>query len=611
VADKKRLSFQGVRDALRSVGRLNPWIRGQRRTLWIAAGVSVAGIAAEVARPWPVKVVIDQVILGQTWSTLPESLQGEGARWTVLFIACGSLLVLAGLSGFFNYTRTVLLAQAGQRVVASLRNDLHHHLMQQSLNYHGRQRTGDLLVRVSGDAAMMKPLLADGIFDLVQQLLLAFSVLFIMLLLDPLLALAAALTIPTIAFVTKLYSDRLRAAATKQRKKEGKMAIAVGELLRSIPVIQAYSLQKEAAKRFSRQNKKSLKAGVAASRLEGAMSRWTELALASGTAVILLLGTWRVLAGSLTPGELIVTVSYVRMLYKPLRRVVTRLARLVKGSACVDRILEVMEAPLDLVPASDPIVVERARGEIHFQNVGYEYERGRPVLADINLTIPAGRHVAIVGRNGSGKSTLTSLVPRLRDVSSGEVMIDGVDVRKWDLASLRRQIAFAFQEAVLFDGSILENIRLGRTDASEAEVYEAARLAGVTSFVEEQPDGFDTAVGESGLALSGGQRQRVSLARTLLRDAPIVILDEPAASLDTETEILVSGELMASLRGQTVLCITHKLELLEEVDEIVLLDAGKLVDHGALLKLGGGAALNRYLGGAFGKSSRATGGSPR
>jgi ABC-type multidrug transport system fused ATPase/permease subunit len=289
------LTVKGVLKALGSMRRLGPWIRKQRKTLWIAVLVSILGIAAEVARPWPVKVVIDQVILGQSWSLLPESLQSPSSRWTVLFMACGALLVLAGLSGFLTYTRTVLLAQAGQQVVARLRMDLHRHLMLLSLGYHSRQRSGDLLVRVSGDASMMKPLLADGIFDLVQQLLMAIGVLCIMLMLDPLLALAAALTIPTVAIVTKIYGSRLRTAAKKQRKKEGKIAQAVGDSLRAIPVIQAFSLEKEAAKRFARQNKKSLKAGVAASRLQGAMSRWTELALASGTALILLLGTYKVI----------------------------------------------------------------------------------------------------------------------------------------------------------------------------------------------------------------------------------------------------------------------------------------------------------------------------
>lgn len=376
------------------------------------------------------------------------------------------------------------------------------------------------------------------------------------------------------------------------------MAVAVGELLRSIPVIQSFCLQKEATKRFARQNKKSLKAGVAAARLEGAMSRWTELALAAGVAAILLLGTKRVIDKSLSPGELIVLVSYVRMLYKPLRRVVTRLARLVKGSACVDRIIEVLETPLDLTLASDPFRKKRAEGAIRFHDVGFGYERLKPVLHDVDLTIPAGCHVGIVGRNGSGKSTLVSLVPRLRDTVGGRVMVDGVDVRDWDLKSLRQQIACVFQDAVLFDGTIFENVLYGRTDASKADVAEAARLAGVTAFVDELPDRFDTEVGEGGLALSGGQRQRVALARALLRDAPIVILDEPAASLDSETEILVSGEIMDSLRGRTVLWITHKVESLENVDEIVVFDGGRLVEKGTLAALRDSGALSAYFNGA-------------
>jgi ABC-type multidrug transport system fused ATPase/permease subunit len=255
-------------------------------------------------------------------------------------------------------------------------------------------------------------------------------------------------------------------------------------------------------------------------------------------------------------------------------------------------------------PPSQPFVLERARGEIRFHDVWYEYKADKPVLKGIDITIPPGRHVAVVGRNGAGKSTLASLVPRLRGATSGEVTVDGTDVRTWDLLSLRRQIAYAFQDAILFDGTILENIQLGRMDASEAEIHEAARLAGVTVFASALPEGFETPVGEGGLSLSGGQRQRVALARTLLRDAPILIFDEPAASLDSEAEILVTGELMKHLRGRTVLWITHKIDTIEGVDEILVLEAGSVVERGTFEELGGREGLRRHLGGPKWTSSR-------
>ncbi|MEW6745091.1 MAG: ABC transporter ATP-binding protein [Planctomycetota bacterium] len=580
-----RFEWARFRLTRRVFGRLQPWVRPHRKTLLLATVVLLAGVATDIARPWPIKLVVDQVILAQPLSWLPDWLAGNEHRIRLLTASCATLLILAALGGILAYWKTVLLAGTGQRVVARMRDSLHNRLLRMSLAFHGKHRSGDLLVRLTGDASMMNMLLIEGIFALGEEALMVGAVLLVMLLLDPVLGLVAGLVLPAVGLLMLFYGGRLKVAARKQRRKEGQIAAAVGESLEAVPVIQAYSLESVAAERFARRNKKSLKAGLAATRLEGAMSRWTEVALAGGTAVILLFGTHRVLQGRLSAGELIVLISYVRTLYKPLRRVVTRTARLIKASACGERILEILEAPIDLPEPAKPRVLTRARGDITFENVSFEYEPGRVALADINLEIAAGQRIGIAGRNGAGKSTLVSLVPRLRDPTQGKVRLDGHDLREFELRSLRQQVAYVFQRTALFDGTLLENIWLGRPEARQEEVLAVAQRAGVAQFAATLPDGLQTLVGEGGAALSGGQRQRISVARALLRDAPIVILDEFATSLDPEAEALVTRELLEWLEGRTLLLIAHKPESLELTDEVIVLEQGRIAARGRMSDL--------------------------
>ncbi len=558
--------------------RLSRYVRPFRSRLALGAGISGLVIGAGLLRPWPIKIVIDQVILGRHWSRLPSWLPGPEHPTRLLVVCVCTVLGLAALVGWLEFKKVIVLATVGHNVVARIREDLHDHLLDLSLAFHGRQRAGDLLIRMSGDTVMMRQLLVEGVFAFLQEIVLVLGVLVVMALLDPYLALISALVIPLVVFVMVRFGSRLRDAARQQRKKEGQIGAAITESLLTVPVIQAYSLADEAAKRFSGRNRKSLKAGLAATRLEAKMSGWTEVSLALGVALVLWVGTGKVVEGQLSAGELLVLLSYVRMLYKPLRRTVSSSSRLFKAAASGERVLEVLDTSVDLPEPAEPVAGGPTRGEVRFVDVAFSFHAERPVLRKVNLTVAPGEKVALLGTNGSGKSTLASLVPRLRDATAGRVEIDGHDVRDYALRQLRDGIAIVFQDTLLFDGTLLENVQLGRRDASPEEVVLAAERAGVVSFAKTLPDGVDTMVGERGTALSGGQRQRIALARALLRDAPVVILDEPTASLDAESEQGFRTDLMRTLSGRTVLLITHDRSLIESVDRVVTLVGGAIVE---------------------------------
>jgi len=579
----------GTREIFAIVKTLFPYLRRYRRTLIVALLASFGFVLAELLKPWPIKVVLDYVLsLGGEHHkshlpfALPAIFEGAHGRGPLLLAACVSLVVISIVGGLCGYARIILLATVGQKVMARLRQDLHDRLLGLSLDYHDQSSSGDLLVRLTGDVAAMKELLVEGLVEVVQQGLLIIAMITVMAFLSPSLTVITILVLPALAFVLSHFSLAIRRAAQKQRKKEGQIAAAVGESLTSIAVIQAYTLEPIASERFSRSNRKSTKAGLAATRLETKMSRMTEVVVAISSALIVGLGARAVTTGQMSPGDLIVFVSSVRSLYKPLRQLVARGAKLAKASACGERILEVLHAKpaIESAPGAQP--APRFAGEITLDHVFFSYGHETPVLHDLNVRLAPGTVTALVGENGAGKSSLASLIPRLRDPTAGRVLIDGQDIRELELTSLRNQIGLVFQKALLFDGTIEENIRLGRPDAGAGEVLEVAERAGVLEFTNRLDHGLNTRVGESGDKLSGGQRQRVALARALLRNPPILILDEPATALDPRAESLVTRHLLHELKGKTVLLITHRLEALEEVDEILVLEKGKIVERGRL-----------------------------
>lgn len=563
--------------------RLLPYLRPHRRLLAASSVLVLLTVAFELVKPWPLKVVVDQVLLEKPWALLPASLAGDGELLTGVAIA--AVLGLAALSGLTGYWSSVWLAKAGQRAVASVRAEALDALLAQSLAFHARHRTGDLLVRLGGDASSLRTLLVDGLFAVGREALAVVGTLAVVFVLDWRLGLATLAVLPLLGVAMAMTTVRLRRAARKQRKKEGELATSAHETIAAVAVIQAYGLQGAASATFGRQNRRSARAGLAAARLEGKLGAAAELAAALGIAFVLWLGVDSVRSGALSPGELLVVLAYVRAFYRPIRKGLGRSAAMVKAAAAAERVLELLDARSALPAPVQPRELPEVAGTLSLHGVQFVHGNGHVVLRGIDLTLRPGEHVALVGDNGSGKTTLAALLPRLWDPTGGRVCIDGVDVRELALSRVRELVAVVLQETLLFAGTLRENVRLGRPSASDAEVDAVCLRTGVDAIGARLPGGLDAPVGERGATLSGGERQRVALARALLRDAPILVFDEPTTGLDAEAEELLCNRVLPHLRDRTVLLITHSERLRRRADRVVRLQDGVL--HPGASSVGG------------------------
>ena len=559
-------------------------VRKRRRALVGGAFFGFVYAAARVAEPWPLKVVFDQVLLGKPARGIIGTLFTPfGSSPYAILGAAGLALGLIGLvRGVAYYYEDFLLSRAAQQIVYAIRTRLYRHLHRLPLAFHQQRKTGDTLVRLSSDIILMRDILVDAIVSLGTGLILLLMMVAVMALVDPLLTAVALLVMPVIFALAFFYGRRIRVNSQKQRKREGQVAAAMHEAISAMAVVQLHGAGEREQERFHEINRRSLKQGVAATRLEARMYRSVELTLAAGLGVMLSLGTIRALHGALTPGELIVFISYLRAAYRPLQRASKTVQRAAKALAAAERVVEVLEVKPALRDAPDARPAPPLRGEIAFERVDFAYRSGERVLHDVTFTIEPGRHVAVVGPSGSGKSTLLSLFPRLFDPAAGRVTVDGLDVSGLTLESLRSQVSLVLQESVLLGLSIAENIRYGCPDATDEEVEAAARAARVHDVVVGFPEGYDTVLSERGQTLSGGQRQRIALARALVRRTPILLLDEPTTGLDagTRTEIVsvLREELLRD--NTTVVIATHDSRLIQAADEVVVLADGRVAERG-------------------------------
>ena len=572
-------------------------VRKQRGRIAGGMACAVLYALARVVEPWPLKVVFDQVLFHKPAHGLllrPFTLLGRSS--TDLLTAAGIALALAGLvRGISYYYEDYLLSSAAQQIVYRIRSRLYRHLHRLPLSFHLRRSTGDLLVRLSADIVLLRDVLIDSVVNLGTGVIMLVLMLAVMLVVDPLLTAISLAVMPLILILTSLYGRRIRVNSKRQRRQEGQVAAAMHEALAAMDVVQLHGAAAREHERFAQLNRKSLKRGTQGVRLEARMNRGVEFALAAGTVVVLWAGTLRALQGAISPGELVVFISYLRAAYRPLRRASKSVQRSAKALAAAERIVEVLDTEPELIDAPDAREAGALQGRIAFERVSFSYGDGARVLRDISFTVEPGTTVAIVGETGSGKSSLVSLVPRLYDATAGSVHVDGEDVRRLTLESLRSQVSVVRQESVLFGLSIAENIRYGAPDASDEEVQLAADAAGLSEFAARLPDGYDTVVSERGASLSGGQRQRVAIARALVRQTPILILDEPTGGLDAPQQ----EELLAALRNlaaqPTTLLVTHDLRLVREADEIIMLEHGQIAAKGTYDELLAGSARFRRL----------------
>jgi ABC-type multidrug transport system fused ATPase/permease subunit len=547
----------------------------------MAALFGIGYILMRLLEPWPLKLIFDNVLLGRP---LPEPLAailpevGQGTLG-LLYILVASIVAIGLLGGFFYYSHRVLGAALGQGVAADLRLDLYDHIQRLSFDFHDRRRTGDLIVRLTSDIRMLRDALVSLPLALVEHMFLSIGMLVIMLLIDWQMALIALVLVPALAWLVRKYRRPMKRAIRKQREREGHLATIATETLGAVKVVQGFCREDHEIGRFGSQNKSSLRSGVKAARMEAKFKWSMDFGVALVTAIIVGVATHRILAGKLSPGDLIVFIAYLRIFARPFRRISRTMERMLRATAAGGRVLDMLQKEITVRDRPDGRKAKAISGAISFNHVWFAHRKDNWILEDINLEIKAGEHVAITGHTGSGKSTLISLIPRFYDVAQGAVCVDGRDIRDFTLDSLRKQITLVFQEPVLFAASIAENIAYGKPDASDEEVIDAAKAAGIHEIITRLPNGYETIVGERGGTLSGGQRQCVAIARAMIRNAPIVLLDEPTTGLDEKSANMVLAALERLMEGRTAVVISHDLPKLRNMDSIVVLENGRFIEQ--------------------------------
>lgn len=582
----------------RLIRRFAPFIRPYRALLGGSFAALFGTVGARLLEPWPLKLVFDGVIVVGAGALAGEGVEASGILGplasldpgTLLLASCIAVVAIATLRGVMQYASTVGFALLGNRVLTEVRAVMYEHLQRLPLSYHTKARGGDLTIRVIGDVGMLKEIVVTAFLPMLGNVVILLGMLAVMFWMNASLALVAVAIFPLFWLVSQRQGKRIHTASRAQREREGAMAATAAESIGAIKLVQSLSLEATFAKSFANANAKSLKDGVKIKRMTAALERTVDVLIAVATALVLWFGARLVLSSTLTPGDLLVFVTYLKNAFKPMRDFAKYTARLAKAAAAGERVMEVLDADLTVRDRPGAVDAHGARGTLRFDGVGFAYDAATPVLDDVSLEVPAGTSVAFVGPSGAGKSTVAGLVSRLYDPTLGSIRLDDRDLRDYRLRSLRSQISVVLQENVLFGGTIRDNIAVGVPDADEGAIRRAAQVAHAHEFIAALPDGYETIVGERGATLSGGQRQRIAVARAALRRTPVLLLDEPTAGLDEANERLVIESLLHVARGRTTVLITHDLAFAASADRIVYLEGGRVVERGApdeLLARGG------------------------
>ncbi len=561
----------------RTLGLVRPHLPGQRLLLLGGGALLLLEVGFRVLEPWPTKLVVDAVT-----RSLGADLPGTGPAASVQLLVALALATVSivGMRALCNFGATVSFALGGSRVATALRARVFDHVQTLSRGYHGSSRSGDLVQRLVSDVGRLQDVAITAGMPLLANVVTLVAMLGVLFWIDPFMALVAVAAILAFLLLSRRSGPEITHAARKTRRSEGDLASIAQETLAGMTHVQAYGMEADRARHFGGSNRKSLRDGVLAKRLAAGLERRTDVVVGVSTAAVLVLGGTRVLQGAMTPGDLVIVLTYLKTAMKPLRDMAKYTGRIARATASGERVADLLDVRPEIVSPERPAAPWRVRGEVTLSGVDLAYEPGVPVLTGTDLRVPAGEHVALVGPSGSGKSTVAALLLRLVDPGAGAVRLDDVDLRDLDLAWLRSQVALVQQEAVVFSGTVEDNIRQGRPDATDAEVEEAARRARVTEFTDALPEGLRSPVTERGANLSGGQRQRISLARAFLRDAPVLVLDEPTTGLDPDNVVLVTEAIADLARSRTCVVITHDAATARRADRVVVLEGGRVTWDG-------------------------------
>ena len=538
-------------------------------------------IATSLAAPWPLKVVLDSVFdLQPLPPFLAALLNGSTDRFLILNAAVAATVIIALLQSASSYVDAYYSASIGQTIAHDLRQSVYAHLHRMAMSYYDRQQIGPIISTITDDINAVQDFVSTSLLDILVDGLTILGMLVVMFLLNWKFTLVALALTPLLAFFVYRLRFEVKSATQEVRLRQSELVSIVQEGLAAMRVVKAFTQSAFERERLEAKSLESLQAALYARRARSLVGPVVTSLVALGSAAVLWFGARLVLTDAMTAGALVVFMTYLGKLFRPIQELARASTNIAQATVGLERVRLVLDADERLPRSPNARILEAITGRVEFRRVNFGYNPERIVLHDVSFVAEPGQLIGLVGTSGSGKSTLVSLIPRFYDPLSGEVLIDGQDIREFTIRSLRRQIAFVMQEAQLFYAPVWQNIAYGKPDATRDEIIQAARLAQAHDFIEALPQGYDTVVGQGGMPLSGGQRQRLGIARAMVRNAPIVILDEPSSSLDAESERLVFEGLSNLLKGRTTFVIAHHLYTLRKADSILVLDAGRIVERG-------------------------------
>jgi ABC-type multidrug transport system fused ATPase/permease subunit len=571
-------------------------LRPYRGTLVVILIAMAVETLMSLAGPWPLKIILDNVVGSHHLPKWVDDFVGSvstGLGPGKMRIAAAAALItifIAVIGSLASYIDNYYTESVGQWVAHDLRMRTFHHLQRLSLAYYDSHQTGTLLSTITDDIQTIQGFASSATLGILVDLLTIIGMLGLMFWLNWDFALMAVGVTPFLLLFVSRFKRAVKKATHEVRHHQADIVAAVQQGLESVRVVKAFGRQDLEQEELSEVSHATVEAALKARKVKSMLSPVVTVTVALCTAFVLWRGASLILIGTMTVGALTVFLSYLNKFFKPVQDLAKMTNAIAQAAVGVERIQAILETDTIIPERPDAREPGTTRGEIVFDHVAFGYNKDEPVLRDVNFTIKQGELVGIVGTTGGGKSTVVSLIPRFYDPTSGSVRIDGVDIREYKLHPLRNQIGFVLQDTVLFRGTIRDNIAYGRPGATQKEIEEAAKLANADEFISRMPHGYDTPVGERGLTLSGGQRQRIGIARAIIRDTPILILDEPTAALDTESERLVIEALERLMKGRTVITIAHRLSTIRDANKIIVLKAGVVAEQGThqeLIALGG------------------------
>jgi ATP-binding cassette subfamily B protein len=556
--------------------------------------LAVLGVTlTDVIEPWPIKIVVDNLLQSKKlpgW--LGEFVSGIFGqdKLAILNFAVAAVAFIAVLGAISSYVERYMTTSVSQWVAHDLRRTLYNHIQRLSLTEYDKTRTGDLISRVTSDIEAIQDFINSALLGMLVSAFTLLGMIGVMLYINWRFTLIALSVAPALFLVVFYFTRRIKKSSRALRKKQSELLSIVEEVLTSIRVVKAFAREDYEERKFASQSRDNLETALEARSIKAKLSPVVEVIVAMGTCLVLWYGARLALAGQLSAGLLIVFLLYLGKMYKPMRELSKMTDTASKAAVGYERIQEVLEIESRVRDLPRAKKAPRLRGKIEFDGVSFSYDENNPVLKNISFKIDRGQVAAVVGASGTGKTTIISLIPRFYDPRSGQVRIDGRDVRQFTMKSLREQISFVLQDTLLFRAPIWENIAYGKPEASRAEIMEAAKVANAHEFIDKMPEGYDTMLGERGVTLSGGQRQRIAIARAVIRDTPILVLDEPTAGLDAASEEAVIEALDRLMKNRTTVLIAHHLGTIRHADIIFVLNDSELVEQGSheeLLAQGG------------------------